>query len=214
MNSSIDSTKMRCTREKIRNAFLDLYAEKPLSEINIKALTEAAGINRGTFYLHYLGLDDLVTSIKSEQLEALEHLTKNFDGFHFSMDDNNDLTSFFIPVLKHIASNGKLFKILLSPHSRPNFRELLKIKMRSNLEQRFNSELLRVKGRELLQKEYINMTSGTSFPFDADQQEFILRRYRKNMKKYKTLDEAAARFAAFFELNRTEGLLVKYQRVR
>jgi len=59
-----------------------------------------------------------------------------------------------------------------------------------------------------------NMTSGLSFLFPAGREEYLLRRYRRIRRKYKAQDEATARFAAFFELNRTEGLLVKYQRVR
>jgi len=62
--------------------------------------------------------------------------------------------------------------------------------------------------------ENFNMTSGLSFPFPADREEYLLRRYRRIKRKYKAQDEATARFAAFFELNRTEGLPVKYQRVR
>lgn len=62
--------------------------------------------------------------------------------------------------------------------------------------------------------EHFNMTSGISFLFSADQEEYLLRRYRRMKRKYKTQDEAIARFVTFFELNKTNGLFVKYQRVK
>ncbi len=59
-----------------------------------------------------------------------------------------------------------------------------------------------------------NMTSGISFPFVGDIEEYLLRRYRRIKRKYKAEGEAIARFTAFFELNRTDGVLVNYQKVR
>ena len=153
MYTSSDSKKMRRTREKIRKAFLTLYAEKSLTQINIKLLTEAAGINRGTFYLHYFDLDDLVTSIENEQLEAIANYTMNFRFINFLKGDT--LIQFFVPVLRYIASNSQLFKILLSSHSRPRFRESLHIWMRHNLMRRFQSVILTANDKDRTKKELI-----------------------------------------------------------
>lgn len=62
--------------------------------------------------------------------------------------------------------------------------------------------------------ENLCITSGISFPFPADQEGYLLRRYKRIMRKLKMEDESIAKFIAFFELNRTEGLLVSYHKVR
>jgi len=62
--------------------------------------------------------------------------------------------------------------------------------------------------------EDFNMTSGISFIFPAGRTEFILQSYRRTIRRLKLQHEEIARFVAFFELNRVEGLFVRYHRVR
>ena len=47
------------TRAAVKNAFLELRAEKPLEKITVKELSTAANINKATFYLHYRDIFDL-----------------------------------------------------------------------------------------------------------------------------------------------------------
>ncbi len=45
-----------------------LYAQKPIEKISIKEITELAGYNRGTFYLYYNDVYDLLHQIEEEIL--------------------------------------------------------------------------------------------------------------------------------------------------
>ncbi|WP_057491480.1 TetR/AcrR family transcriptional regulator [Streptococcus orisasini] len=65
---------------KIKAAFISLLEKKELSEITISDITSLAGINRGTFYLHYLDKNDLANSISEEvtQRFALIFVHNNF----------------------------------------------------------------------------------------------------------------------------------------
>ncbi|MCR4695470.1 MAG: TetR/AcrR family transcriptional regulator [Pseudobutyrivibrio sp.] len=58
--------RVRRTIASIRKAFYELVLEGNYSDISITDLTDRAGINRKTFYLHYSGLDDLVAEIEEE----------------------------------------------------------------------------------------------------------------------------------------------------
>lgn len=49
------------TKTNLRTAFWELYKEKPIEKITIKEITDAAGYNRGTFYLYYKDVYDLFT---------------------------------------------------------------------------------------------------------------------------------------------------------
>ena len=45
--------RVRKTQSAIKKAFIQLLKQKDLDHITIHDITEAADINRGTFYLHY-----------------------------------------------------------------------------------------------------------------------------------------------------------------
>ncbi|MGL3600309.1 TetR/AcrR family transcriptional regulator, partial [Veillonella sp. ZSJB6] len=53
---------LRITRTKqlIKSAFLELIDEHGFEAVTVKAITERAGINRGTFYSHYVDKFDLM----------------------------------------------------------------------------------------------------------------------------------------------------------
>lgn len=88
------------SEEKIKAAFITLLEKKSLAEITISDITDLAGINRGTFYLHYLDKNDLTNSIAQEVThrfaaiftnnsfadqesitKALYHVKEDYEGF-------------------------------------------------------------------------------------------------------------------------------------
>lgn len=64
------------TKERFKKAFFALYAEKKIEKITIKEVADLAGFNRGTFYLYYKSIYDLLQ--KSEQ-ELLDDFAKMID---------------------------------------------------------------------------------------------------------------------------------------
>ena len=59
------------TKSDLQEAFWRLYAQKPLDKITIRELTELAGYNRGTFYLHYQDIYDLFDQEKQRLLDEM-----------------------------------------------------------------------------------------------------------------------------------------------
>ena len=73
--------RVRRTLASIRRSFYELVLEKNYGDISITELTEHAGINRKTFYLHYSSLDDLVSEIEEEiEEEILGQIGKNAEN--------------------------------------------------------------------------------------------------------------------------------------
>ena len=58
------------SKKKIASAYLKLLIENP-TELNVKKIVELAGINRGTFYLHF-------ENVKAVDLYIENQLAKNF----------------------------------------------------------------------------------------------------------------------------------------
>jgi AcrR family transcriptional regulator len=66
-----EDLRIRRTREAIHNAFREMLVKMAYNEITVKDLAKLANINRKTFYLHYISLDDLME-------EVLEKISDEF----------------------------------------------------------------------------------------------------------------------------------------
>ncbi|MDO4666865.1 MAG: TetR/AcrR family transcriptional regulator [Streptococcus sp.] len=68
--------KQRRTLSKkyIKEAFTLLLKEEPFETISVTAICKKAGVNRGTFYLHYVDKYDLIDKLKEEVLNELDEI--------------------------------------------------------------------------------------------------------------------------------------------
>lgn len=64
------------TRKLIRDAFMDMVGEVGVARITVKDLTERAGINRKTFYLHFESIEALYDSVMNEVMNDFSIITK------------------------------------------------------------------------------------------------------------------------------------------
>lgn len=62
------------SKKSIRSALSRLLLSQSFDTITISQLTKEAGINRGTFYLHYVDKQDMFRQMKSDLLKELEGL--------------------------------------------------------------------------------------------------------------------------------------------
>lgn len=62
------------TRENLKQAFLELYASKPIERISIREITDRAGYNRATFYLYYRDVYDLFDQLEEGVLSQVRAL--------------------------------------------------------------------------------------------------------------------------------------------
>lgn len=70
--------RTRYTKMVICDALLTLMEQKPFGKISVTEVCKKAEINRGTFYLHYLDLEDVLDQLLQEILEnttgTIEHV--------------------------------------------------------------------------------------------------------------------------------------------
>ena len=59
------------TKTDLKEAFWRLYAEKPIEKITVGEVCELAGYNRGTFYLHFQDLYDMLHVIETTLLDGM-----------------------------------------------------------------------------------------------------------------------------------------------
>ena len=59
------------TKKAIKESFIKLLNEKPLSQISIRMIVEDCGINRNSFYYHYQDMLALIEEIVHDQVNEL-----------------------------------------------------------------------------------------------------------------------------------------------
>ena len=84
--------RVRRTLTAVRKAFNDLVLARNYNEISITDLTEKAGINRKTFYLHYSSLDDLVSEVEEEMTKEI---LDNIGEYARKLDLDGCITYFY-----------------------------------------------------------------------------------------------------------------------
>lgn len=59
------------TKKAIRDAFIQLLNDRPLSQITVKDIVETCGVNRNTFYYYYQDIPHLLQTTVNEESERI-----------------------------------------------------------------------------------------------------------------------------------------------
>ena len=126
MEQNLDR-RIRRTKNLLKSGLFDLMEQKSINEITIKELTERVDINRGTFYLHYKDIFELLEDIELKLMEELKEVCQKIPSEQVTKDSPFPfLTDIFVFLGKH----AKEATILLGPHGDPAFvvqvKEMLK----------------------------------------------------------------------------------------
>jgi len=120
------------TKKAIKNALFDLIDVHEFEAITVKELTTKAKINRGTFYLHYENIDDLIDEYFNEFISKLyvlfemeeEDWIKGNEGCYLNMKPISPLV---VNLLILIKKNHKLFEFLWLTKENRYYKRKLKI---------------------------------------------------------------------------------------
>ncbi|MBR5203512.1 MAG: TetR/AcrR family transcriptional regulator [Clostridia bacterium] len=109
--------RVKRTKKLLRKGIAELGKTKSISKITVKELTDLIEINRGTFYLHYKDVYDLIDSIESELCEEFQQkvlaITPN-DILHRPIDV---LETFF----EYFRVNKDVFSVLTGENGDAKF---------------------------------------------------------------------------------------------
>ena len=71
--------RTRKTRKSIQNALMQLSVDKRINEITVTDVTQAADINRSTFYLHYNSVYEVLADIETTTTDTMFEIVNKFD---------------------------------------------------------------------------------------------------------------------------------------
>lgn len=99
--------RVKRTERALFQALRDLALEKDLKDISVRELTERAGINRKTFYLHYHDIDGLIGELQQEFVRDItDHLRME--------NESKDVECAFFSTLCYLARDADWFYITCS----------------------------------------------------------------------------------------------------
>ena len=114
--------RVRKTRRQLRECLITLLKEKKVQDITVRELTDMADLNRGTFYLHYRDVFDLLEKTENELLDEFNSLMYR----HNAQDLTNNLAAVFVDIFHLVKDNSDLVYILLGENGDLNFVNRLK----------------------------------------------------------------------------------------
>ena len=78
MAPKTEDSRVRRTKRLLRQGLTELLQEKSIKKITVRELSERVDINRGTFYLHYKDIYDLVDCLEKELYDEFEHILSKY----------------------------------------------------------------------------------------------------------------------------------------
>lgn len=122
MNEETMDRRVRKTREALRRCLTTLLQKKKIQEITVRELAEMADINRGTFYLHYKDVYDLMEQMENELMAELEQML----DYYRVPDLKTRPFLFFSDLYPLIQNNADIITCLLGENGDLNFVNRMK----------------------------------------------------------------------------------------
>lgn len=117
-----EDRRVRKTKKAMTEALAELMIDKPLSSISVREISELADINRGTFYLHYRDVYDMVETLQKEIFDRFDEIVDK----HIGMKSPHELFPLLVELYNLLAENAKLAKVLMGKNGDAGFLDKLK----------------------------------------------------------------------------------------
>ncbi|AZN38772.1 TetR/AcrR family transcriptional regulator [Paenibacillus albus] len=115
------------TKQALRKALMDLIEENGMEGLTVTNISARADVNRGTFYLHYRDVQDMMSQLKTEILEAVNLLMQQVDIYELrKYAAREEPYPGMVHMIEELERHGDFLKIILGPKGDPAFPITLK----------------------------------------------------------------------------------------
>jgi len=112
-----EDRRVRRTKKMLIQALMQLMQEKQVKEITVRELTDLADMNRGTFYLYYRDIYDMLEKLEDSMFEALDSIA----AMHETDAARQETKPILLDVFRFVEENREIVRVLLSPHGDMKF---------------------------------------------------------------------------------------------
>ena len=114
--------RVRKTKRQLRQALTVLLQEKPIKDITVREIADMVDINRGTLYLHYKDVFDMLEQIENDIFEEFNDLIRA----HPPAEDQGKPLPLLTDVFTYFAANADMAIALMGPNGDHAFIDKLK----------------------------------------------------------------------------------------
>ncbi|MBR4889318.1 MAG: TetR/AcrR family transcriptional regulator [Clostridia bacterium] len=107
-----EDRRVRKTKRLLRQGLSQLILEKSIKDITVRELTELVDINRGTFYIHYRDIYDMVAQLEDEILNELSTILTSHTARE-GTDIIQEARALLVELYTYVADNRDLCMALL-----------------------------------------------------------------------------------------------------
>lgn len=125
------------TKRKLKETFLELYANGGMAHVTVGAITKKAGYNRSTFYNYYDDLQSMLDEIEEIVIEQVQSKIRTA----FCNGIPEDISSVFPLLLTVFEEYGNTLYILLGRNGDAAFRQRLKKNVKESLREMFKNRI-------------------------------------------------------------------------
>lgn len=122
MPKNPEDRRARRSRKLLKASLLELMKRKTFSDISVRDVTDAADMNRGTFYLHYSGTTELLQSLEADLLSELQDLV---DAHIQETVAVGSVAPVFEPVLDFVVEHRETCTVLFDSSEASGFIQAL-----------------------------------------------------------------------------------------
>nr|WP_308626107.1 TetR/AcrR family transcriptional regulator C-terminal domain-containing protein [uncultured Eisenbergiella sp.] len=114
--------RVRKTKTRLLNCLTELMKEKEVKDISVKELSDLADINRGTFYLHYRDVYDMLNKVEDELFSEFNKILDR----DFTTVPDDTLYTILEDVFTFLYANVQTAQALMGPHGDLTFINRMK----------------------------------------------------------------------------------------
>lgn len=138
--------RVRRTKKLLREGLTKLMKEKSIKKISVRELSDLVEINRGTFYLHYKDIFDLVEQIENELFEEFESIINQYS----SSPRSSSPYPVFVDCCRFLENNKDICSALLGNNGDIDFT----LKLKKFMSERCFEEFTRYNKAAAFKEEY------------------------------------------------------------
>ncbi len=113
---------MKKAKEQIRQQVLESLKSNHIHRIQVKAITDALGISRSTFYLYYDSTYAVLQNIEDVFFEGLEKINATFWRYPLKQEYMHQPHPVLLEILRYLRANKEVSNVLRGPFGEPMFQ--------------------------------------------------------------------------------------------
>ncbi|WP_127532909.1 TetR/AcrR family transcriptional regulator [Paenibacillus kobensis] len=133
MSEKIDRRRAR-TKQLLYQALMSLLTEQGVEHLTVTDITNRADVNRGTFYLHYKDVPDMLEQIKDEVFESIRSEVIQLD-FKQAMAcaDRNEPYPISVAIFEQFALHADFLKAMFGTKGDLSYAHRFRALMAANI---------------------------------------------------------------------------------